>query len=65
MLLQAQHVETEMKNLNIQVTLLVQNGVGTLFPPTTPLGMSLSRWITYRLSVFNSLMQGSHSVISN
>jgi len=33
MLLQALHVETEMKNLNYQVTLLVQKGVGTPFPP--------------------------------
>jgi len=29
MLLQALHVETEMKNLNLQVTLLVPKGVGT------------------------------------
>jgi len=31
--IQALQVETEMKNLNIQVTLLVQKGVGTPFPP--------------------------------
>jgi len=29
MLLQALHVEIETKNLNLQVTLLVQKGVGT------------------------------------
>jgi len=41
MLLQALRVETEMKNLNFQVTLLVQKGVGTLFPPHyTPAGRS-------------------------
>jgi len=36
MLLQALHVEIEMKNLNLQVTLLVQKRVGTrshTFPP--------------------------------
>jgi len=33
MLLQALHVEIEMKNVNLQVTLLVQKGVGTPFPP--------------------------------
>jgi len=33
MLLQALHVEIEMKNLNLQVTLLVQKGVRTPFPP--------------------------------
>jgi len=33
MLLHALHVEIEMKNLNLQVTLLVQKGVGTPFPP--------------------------------
>jgi len=32
MLLQALHVEIEMKNPNLQVTLLVQKGVGTPFP---------------------------------
>jgi len=32
-LLQALLVEDEMKNLNLQVTLLVQKGVGTSFPP--------------------------------
>jgi len=31
MLLQALHVEIEMKNPNLQVTLLVQKGVGTPF----------------------------------
>jgi len=31
MVLQALHVETEMKNLNIQVTLLMQKGVETPF----------------------------------
>jgi len=31
MLLQALHVEIEMKNLNLQVTFLVQKGVGTPF----------------------------------
>jgi len=41
MLLQALHVEIEMKNRNLQVTLLVQNGVGTPFPPHyTPSGRS-------------------------
>jgi len=46
MLLQALHVETEMKNLNLQVTLRVQKGVGTRFHPTTPLvlGQDLT-WI--------------------
>jgi len=33
MLLQALHVEIEMKNVNLQETLLVQKGVGKLFPP--------------------------------
>jgi len=33
MLLQALHAEFEMKNLNLQVTLLAQKGVGTPFPP--------------------------------
>ena len=33
MLLQALHVEIEMKNLNLQVTLGVQKSVGTPFPP--------------------------------
>jgi len=37
MLLQALYVEIEMKNLILQVTLLVQKSVGTPFPPTTPL----------------------------
>jgi len=32
MLLQALNVETEMKNLNLQVTLLVRKGLGTPFP---------------------------------
>jgi len=41
MLLQALHVEIEMKNLNHQVTLLVQKGVRTPFPPhSTPAGRS-------------------------
>jgi len=41
MLLQALHVEIEMKNLNLQVTLLVHKGVGTPFPPhCTPAGRS-------------------------
>jgi len=41
MLLQALHVEIEMENLNLQVTLLVQKGVGTPFPPHhTPAGRS-------------------------
>jgi len=34
MLLQALHVETETKNLNLQATLLVQKGVVTPFPPS-------------------------------
>jgi len=38
MLLQAQHIEIEIKNLNLQVTLLVQKGVGTRSHLTTPLG---------------------------
>jgi len=33
MLLQALHVEIEMKNIDLQVTLLVHKGVGTPFPP--------------------------------
>jgi len=33
MLIQMLHVEIEMKNLNLQVTLLVQKSVGTPFPP--------------------------------
>jgi len=33
MLLQALHEEIEMKNLNLQVTLLVQKSVGRPFPP--------------------------------
>jgi len=33
MLLQALHVQIEMKNLNLQVTLLVQKGVRTPFLP--------------------------------
>jgi len=37
MLLQALRVEIEMKNLNIQVTFLMQKGVGTRSHPTTPL----------------------------
>jgi len=32
MLLQALHVEIEIKNLNLQVTLLLQKSVGTSFP---------------------------------
>jgi len=41
MLLQALHVEIEMKNLNLQVTLPVRKGLGTAFPPHyTPAGMS-------------------------
>jgi len=41
MLLQALHVEIEMKNLNLQVTLPVQKGVGTPFPSHyTPAGRS-------------------------
>ena len=37
MLLQALRVEIEMKNVNIQVTFLVQKVVGTRSHPTTPL----------------------------
>jgi len=33
MLLQVLLVEIDMKNLNLQVTFLVQKGVGTPFPP--------------------------------
>jgi len=41
MLLQALHVEIEMKNQNLQVTLLAQKAAGTLFPPHyTPAGRS-------------------------
>ena len=42
MLLQALHLEIDMKNLNLQVALLVQKGVGTPFPPpyNTPAGRS-------------------------
>jgi len=39
MLLRAPHAEIEMKNLNLQVTLLVQKGVRTPFPSHyTPAG---------------------------
>jgi len=37
MLLQALRVEIEMKNLNLQVTFLVQKGVGTRSHTTSPL----------------------------
>jgi len=37
MLLQALHVEIEMKNLNLQVTLLVQKLLERRSHPTTPL----------------------------
>jgi len=38
MLFQALHVEIEMKNLNLQVTLVVRKGVGTPLPRVpTPL----------------------------
>jgi len=41
MLLRALRVEIEMKNLNLQVTLLVQKAVWTSFPPHyTPTGRS-------------------------
>jgi len=41
MLLQELLVKIEMKNLNLQVTWLVQKGVGTSFlPHYTPAGMS-------------------------
>jgi len=41
MLLQALHVEIEMRNLNLQGTLLVQKDVGTPFPShCTPAGRS-------------------------
>jgi len=41
MLFQALRVEIEMKNLNLQVTLLVQKAVGTSFPSHyTPAGRS-------------------------
>ena len=41
MLFQALHVEIKMTNLNLQVTLLVQKGVGTSFPlHYTPAGRS-------------------------
>jgi len=41
MLLQVLHVEIQMKNINLQVTLPVQKGVGTPFPPhLTPAGKS-------------------------
>ena len=36
MLLQALHAEIEMKNLNLQVMLLVQKAVGTSFPIVPP-----------------------------
>jgi len=36
MLLQALHVEIEMKNLNLQVRLLVRKGVGTGSDPFPP-----------------------------
>jgi len=36
MLVQALRVETEMKNVHLQVTFLVQKGVGTRSHPTTP-----------------------------
>jgi len=45
MLLQALHVEIEMKNLNLQVTWLVQKGVGTSFPRVpTPLHPCWQVW---------------------
>jgi len=37
MLLQALHVEDEMKSVNLQVTLLVQKGVDVPTPTTPPL----------------------------
>jgi len=41
MLLQALHAEIEMKNVNHQVTLLVQKGMGMPFPSHyTPVGRS-------------------------
>jgi len=41
MLLQALHVEIEIKNLQVPVTFLVQKGVGTPFPSHyTPAGRS-------------------------
>jgi len=42
MLLQALRVEIEMKNLHLQVTFLVQKGVGTRSHPATPLHVSES-----------------------
>ena len=45
MLLQVPHVEIEMKNLNFQVTWLVQKGVGTSFPRVpTPLRPCWQVW---------------------
>jgi len=41
MLLQALHAAIESKNLNLQVTLLVQKGVGTPFPPHYTSGYGL------------------------
>ena len=45
MLLQVLHVEIEMKNINLQVTWLVQKGVGTSFPRVpTPLHPCWQVW---------------------
>jgi len=48
MLLQALHVQIEMKNVNLQITLRVQNGVGTLFPLAR---LILSLYLTCSLRV--------------
>jgi len=44
MLLQALHGEIEMKNQNLQVTLLMQKGVGTRSHPTTVLLTFEMQW---------------------
>jgi len=43
MLLQALHTEIEIRNLTLQVTLLVQKGVGDVVPtPLHPCGVNVS-----------------------
>jgi len=59
MLLKVLHVEIEMKNINLQVTLLMWKGVGMPFPPHyTPAGRSDANqwsslaWPTANLALF-------------
>jgi len=60
MLLQALRVEIKMKNLNLQVMFLVQNGVGTPLPrvPT-----SLHPWLRVTC-IYWSVLQIRHSTFS-